>query len=141
MSRYLCFVSGDSFRNTLIIFPVIATKVDILSSHFRPSRFRHYLPRYFICLPTPQIYVSSVSGDSKWQHCALRMTKDAYDEVGENLLGTIDKLLNKYPTVLEAWSDLYIGIDAAFVARKFNHRRGRECAGKLGRTTDLCSDQ
>jgi len=52
------------------------------------------------------------------KHAALGIQKEAYDVVGEHLLGTIEDLLTDDKTVLEAWGDLYGDIANVFVTRE-----------------------
>lgn len=52
------------------------------------------------------------------KHCACGVTKEAYDVVGEHLLGTIEDLLTDDKTVLDAWGALYGNIAGAFVQRE-----------------------
>jgi len=51
------------------------------------------------------------------KHCALNVTPEQYDVVGENIIGTIVELLDPPQEVLDAWGSLYGDLAKACIDR------------------------
>mmetsp|Transcript_50628 Transcript_50628/g.94545 ORF Transcript_50628/g.94545 Transcript_50628/m.94545 type:complete len:383 (+) Transcript_50628:3-1151(+) len=64
------------------------------------------------------------------KHCALNVTEEQYNVVGENIVGTIVDLLNPGQEVLDAWTELYGAVAAQCVKRE--EEIYREAESKAG---------